>query len=235
MCEMIAVCWPIPRPFDAVTDWLLRMERYGLCRLGWGVAWRHAGRVTGYRSIHSFTSDMEGRARLRHVAAREFLIHLRRPTLLSTMQIADGQPFLDARESFAFCHNGDFLNEPQYRDRYRLYLRGDADSEVGFCMLEEFLASGTAAAEALTTVQSKLSGNSNLGYLAADGSVLVLSEHLHNQMWEFQLGDARIASTQLNSRDESLFNLVFTAATERHQLPVGEPIVVRPPESSASA
>jgi predicted glutamine amidotransferase len=233
VCEMIAVRWPSPRPFDAVTDWLLQIERYGSCRLGWGAAWRHEGRVAGYCSIESFTSDREGRAQLRHVVASEFMVHLRRPTLLSTMQLADGQPFLDVGQNFAFCHNGNFLNEPQYRDQYRSQLRGGADSEVGFCMLKELLTAATTAADVLATVHSKLGGNTNLGYLAADGSLLMLSEHVYNQMWEFQLGDARIASTQLHSRDESIFNLVFSGATQRRQLPAGEPVAISQPEPVA--
>jgi len=96
MCEQITVLWPSPQPFDRVTDWLLQIERFGSCRLGWGVAWRDRGEVRSYRSIGSFTGDLAGRAILAEVESAEFMVHLRRPTLLSTMQLADAQPFVDA-------------------------------------------------------------------------------------------------------------------------------------------
>jgi predicted glutamine amidotransferase len=219
MCEQVTVRWPTPQPFGRVTDWLLRIEAFGSCRLGWGVAWRYDGEVRSYRSIGSFTGDLAGRASLAEVESADFMVHLRRPTLLSTMQLADAQPFVDAAASFAFCHNGNFANEAEYRDRYRDELQGSADSEVGFCMLRELLADGLEATDALATVHAKLAGNANLGYLGADGTALVLSSHPINQMWEFRLGDALITSTQLHSRDNSLFDLVFTGATDRRPVP----------------
>ena len=218
MCEQITVLWPSPQPFDRVTDWLLQIERFGSCRLGWGVAWRDRGEVRSYRSIGSFTGDLAGRAILAEVESAEFMVHLRRPTLLSTMQLADAQPFVDAAASFAFCHNGNFANEAEYRDRYRGELQGSADSEVGYCMLRELLVAGLDPAEAIATVHAKLSGNANLGYLGADGTALVLSSHPINQMWVFRLDEALITSTQLHSRDNSLFDLVFTGATDRQPI-----------------
>jgi predicted glutamine amidotransferase len=218
LCEQLTVRWPTPQPFGRVTDWVLQIERFGSCRLGWGVAWRDRGEVRSYRSIGSFTGDLDGRASLALVESAEFLVHLRRPTLLSTMQLADAQPFVDAAASFAFCHNGNFANESEYRDRYRNELQGSADSEVGYCMLRELLVTGVGPAEALATVHAKLAGNANLGYLGADGTALVLSSHPINQMWEFRLGEALITATQLHSRDNSLFDLVFTGATDRHPI-----------------
>jgi hypothetical protein len=40
-------------------------------------------------------------------------------------------------------------------------------------------------------------------------------------MWHFRLGDAELASTDLHSADNSVFDLVFPAATDRELIEPG--------------
>ena len=67
------------------------------------------------------------------------LVHLRRPSRLSTLDLPDTQPFDDPRGRFAFSHNGDLRDYRGPRERYRAQGRifGRADSEVGERWLED--------------------------------------------------------------------------------------------------
>ena len=142
-------------------------------------------------------------------------MHFRRPTLLSTIQIANTQPFLTAAEDLAFCHNGLFTEAESYRPAYADRLAGAADSEVGFCMLQDLVGSGTAICDALAIVHAKLGGNANLATLDSRGVLALFSKHERNQFWTFRTGDADVAATELHSPDGSLFNLIFPGATDR--------------------
>ena len=149
------------------------------------------------------------------VQSTRFLIHFRRPTLLSTIQLADTQPFLTDRHDLAFCHNGLFNEAETYRPGYAGRLAGAADSEVGFCMLQDLVEAGTSICDALAIVHAKLGGNANLATLDSRGVLALFSKHERNQFWTFRMGDADIAATELHSTDGSLFNLIFPGATDR--------------------
>src|SRR5690242_7353186 len=107
VCEVLAVAWREPERFDRVLPWAAELERLGVAGFGWGVAWlEDDGTVHGYRRPTNLRDDSEGRARLAGVSSNRFLVHLRRPSRLSTVQVADTQPFLADDRRFAFCHNG---------------------------------------------------------------------------------------------------------------------------------
>ena len=215
MCEILAVRWPEPTPFSALAGWARAMEYYGSGRFGWGVAWRDGGRVARHRDPGSMGDDPAVEGHLATVTSTEFLVHFRRPTLLSTIQIADTQPFLTAAEDLAFCHNGLFTEAESYRPEYADRLAGAADSEVGFCMLQDLVESGIATCDALAIVHAKLGGNANLATLDSRGVLALFSKHERNQFWTFKTGDADVAATELHSPDGSLFNLIFPGATDR--------------------
>ena len=162
------------------------------------------------------------------VTSTEFLVHFRRPTLLSTIQIADTQPFLTAAQDLAFCHNGLFTEAESYRPEYADRLAGAADSEVGFCMLQDLVESGTAICDALAIVHAKLGGNANLATLDSQGVLALFSKHERNQFWTFRVGDADVAATELHSPDGSLFNLIFPGATDRAVVDESAVAVSRP-------
>ena len=67
------------------------------------------------------------------------LVHLRRPSRLTTLQMPDTQPFDDPAGRFAFSHNGDLRDYRPARARYRKQgrIHGRADSEVGQRWLED--------------------------------------------------------------------------------------------------
>lgn len=219
MCEILAVKCPEPRPFSAIAGWARAMEYYGSGRFGWGVAWLD-GTGTGRRvRVHLNTGQMVTdeavTGDLGTVESTRFLVHFRRPTLLSTIQLADTQPFVTAEEDLAFCHNGLFKEREAFRTAYAGRLKGGADSQIGFCMLQDLIGEGVPICDALAIMHAKLGGNANLGTLDAQGVIALYSKHETNRFWTFQMGGAQIAATELHSPDDSLFRLIFTQAAAR--------------------
>src|SRR2546430_11968109 len=107
MCEVLAVAWPKPEPFGRVLPWALELERLGVAGFGWGVAWLDGdGIVRVHKRAGKLAEDPAGQAAVRDVASERFLVHLRRPSRLSTAQLSDTQPFVRDDGGFAFCHNG---------------------------------------------------------------------------------------------------------------------------------
>jgi predicted glutamine amidotransferase len=215
MCEILAVQWPSPRPFRDLLPWAARIEHYGIGSFGWGFAWLDRGLVGCHRFPGRMSEDPAIDTDLVAVRSTHFLVHFRRPNKLSTVQLADTHPFSDEACQFAFCHNGSFDREPEFRPRYASRLRGKADSEVGFRMLEDLLAEGRTSRDALSELHSLLGGRANLGLLSGRGELLVFNKYPQNQMWRFRTGGAEVASTALHSADESLFTLVFPQSTDR--------------------
>jgi predicted glutamine amidotransferase len=221
MCEILAVKWPEPRPFSAVAQWARAMEYYGSGRFGWGVAWldEEAGTAGGRVRVHVDTGQMAAdeavAGRLGAVESTRFLIHFRRPTLLSTIQLADTQPFVMENNDLAFCHNGLFAEREAFRPAYAGRLTGDADSQIGFCMLQDMAAEGVPVCDALAIVHAKLGGNANLATLDDQGVIALFSRHETNRFWTFRAGEAQIAATELHSPDDSLFTLIFPEADRR--------------------
>jgi glutamine phosphoribosylpyrophosphate amidotransferase len=223
VCEILAVAAPTEVAFEALLHWASEVERLGVTGFGWGVAWRADGGVRRYRSAASLAEDRAGAEAAAAVRSDRFLIHLRRPSRLSTVQLADSQPFLDADEeggvgAFAFCHNGFLDRHAELRSRYERRLRGGADSEVGFEFFRERLADGVPAAGALLEVHERFGGNANLASLSSDGTLLVYGGHAHNPLWRFEAGGLTVAATALHSEDESLFDLLFVDAGERRRI-----------------
>jgi hypothetical protein len=233
MCEILAVAWPEPRPLALLLERAVEVERWGVDGFGWGVAWldeAHVGdgerdgdgasaaRVVGYRSVESLSADRSGRTELADVRSRRQVIHLRRPSLLSTIDLADTQPFVAEDGGFAFAHNGRFEGHQRFRAQYDGRLRGRADSEVGLRMLEDRLAAGEGPADALTFVLSTLGGYGNLVYLGADGRLVALGDHYLNPFWRFHLDGGVVASTACHSEDDSVFRLAFADARDRARL-----------------
>lgn len=216
MCELFAAVWPEPVPFSDVLPWACAIERFGIAGFGWGVAWVEGGRVHGYRAPRRLSSDGDAVYRLRSVRSRAFLVHLRRPSRLSTIEPDDTQPFVAESGDFAFSHNGLFTADADYRSRFAGRLCGRADSEVGFRLCEDLLATGLAPEEALAAVHRELGGTANLGYLDRNGNVVVYSAYSRNAMCCFRQDCAQLVSTRLHSLDESVFDLIFRDAQDRH-------------------
>jgi len=229
MCELLAVAWERPEPFGRILPWARGLERVGIAGYGWGVAWLEgepgtaAAAVRGYRHPTSLDQDQEGAAALSEVTSTRFLVHLRRPNKLSTVQLADSQPFVDAAEeggpgTFALCHNGLLERRGEIRPAYEHRLKGRADSEVGFVVLADLLAEGVPAEEALPEVHRRFGGKANFGFLSRDGALLAYGGHPANAFWRFGLDGAEVAATQVHSDDLSVFDLLFDRAERRRQV-----------------
>jgi predicted glutamine amidotransferase len=209
MCEMLAVAWEQPQPLEKALLWAREVERLGIARFGWGVAWiSEDGRLRRYRKPISLADDPEGASLVAPEISARVLIHLRRPSMLSTVQLADTQPFLDELRGYAFAHNGYLKRHSDYRPRYEHDLEGKADSEVGFRLFNTQLE-GQSPAAALQAVHEELGGTANLAYLSAEGELHVYGGNRENPLWTFQFEGATVACTGLHSQDDSLFELLF--------------------------
>jgi predicted glutamine amidotransferase len=230
---MLAAAWPTPQPYTALHDWVEGLERFGLGSFGWGVAWlTEAGEVRVERGLGRYTDEVADTGVL-GVTSDRFLVHLRRPNKLSTVQFADTQPFFRGTE-YAFAHNG-FLDRaetlrPSYEDR----LAGGADSEVGWCFLQDRLDEGTEPLDVLREVDETFSGKVNLGYLDRRGRLAVYSHNLSNAMWRFSARGADIASTALHSDDDSVFTLVYPESTDRRLVPAGTAVLIGDAENGGA-
>lgn len=227
MCELLAAAWERPLPFGRLVDRVVRLERWGISSFGWGVAWLDEdGRVRVDRGLGRFQDEAPVREELVRARGTRFLVHLRRPSRLSTVQLADTQPFPEG-DRHAFCHNGFLARAESVRPRFAAGLGGAADSEVGWAFLKEQLAGGLPPADGLRAVDDAFGGTMNLGYLDSTGRLLVYARNELNPMWRFCLierdsgGAVRgdVAATSLHSIDETLFDVVFPDATDRGLLP----------------
>lgn len=239
MCELFVARSPEPFRIGELWPFAARLERYGIAGFGWGAAWRAAdGTLALHRDPAAFRDD-PGRDRLADVETTSLLVHLRRPSRLSTLALADTQPFLDPAGRFAVSHNGDFRHVKARRDGYRAAgrIHGRADSEVGARWLEDEWGHGEPPL-LLAALHDAFGGQANLAVLAADGTPHVYAGNQENPVFRFRLpvagGGGRpvggtgsgaggrsveMVSTGLYSLDRSLFRLVAPHAQERRVLP----------------
>jgi Glutamine amidotransferases class-II len=235
MCEILAVASETPLELGAVLSWAAELERFGISGFGWGVAWVDAeGGLHCYRKPTSLATDVQGTLELRQAGCVAALVHLRRPSRLSTVEMADTQPFVDEARRFAFVHNGRFAWDDRYRPRFHSELLGRADSEVGFRLFASLLDEGQRPVPALAAVHGALGGTANLCCLTGEGETVLYGGHPSNALYRFQLGDLHVACTGLHSDDTSVFDLVFPEGTER-ALVGPEPGLLRRPRSTHGA
>jgi glutamine phosphoribosylpyrophosphate amidotransferase len=145
------------------------------------------------------------------------LVHLRRPSKLSTLQLPDTQPFDDPAGRFSFSHNGDLRDYQPLRARYRGEgrIHGRADTEVGARWLEDAWRDDTPPALTLAALHDRFGGQANLAILAADGTPHHYAGNSDNPVFTFRLGQIGVASTGIYSLDRSLFRYVAHGATDR--------------------
>ena len=107
MCEHFVARAREPFRLDELWPFSEKLERFGIAGFGWGAAWLAAdGGLHSHRDLRAFRDDPE-RDALGATETTSLLVHLRRPSRLSTLGLADTQPFLDPAGRFAFSHNGD--------------------------------------------------------------------------------------------------------------------------------
>src|SRR5262245_59732493 len=133
MCEQFVARAAEPFRLDELWPLAEKLERFGLAGFGWGAAWLNPDDGLGcHRDVRAFRDD-PGREAVGAIETTSVLVHLRRPSRLSTLQLADTQPFADPQARFAFSHNGDFRDWRAARATYREQgrIQGLADTEVG--------------------------------------------------------------------------------------------------------
>jgi hypothetical protein len=223
---MLVAAYDEARPFGDLVSVVSGLEQFGLAGFGWGVAWldEDAGAVRGVRGLGRYRDEGLRCDSLLARTSRRFLVHLRRPSQLSTVQMADTQPFFDGDRS-AWCHNGYLERANQLRGRFEGRLHGRADSEVGWQFFLDRVAEG---------VDEEFGGKVNLAYLTADGELSIYSRNETNRMWQFRLDGGDIAATDLHSDDSSLFDLVVPRATDRRRVAPGSALRIAGPVALAA-
>jgi hypothetical protein len=216
MCEQLVA--RAAEPFRLEELWPLaeRLERFGIAGFGWGVSWVGAdGELHAHRDTRALRDD-PARVSIGREAATAVLVHLRRPSRLSTLQLPDTQPFVDPAGRFAFSHNGELDRWQGARAAYREQGRiaGRADSEVGQRWLED--AWGEAPGpDLLATLHAGFGGVANLALLGRDRTAAHYAGNPENPVFTFRLGRIGVASTAIYSIDRSLFRFAAPGATNR--------------------
>jgi glutamine phosphoribosylpyrophosphate amidotransferase len=237
MCEHFIARASEPFRLDELWPFAERLERFGMAGFGWGATWL-TGEATldTHRDVRAFRDDPNAGA----VGANEttsVLVHLRRPSKLSTLQLADTQPFVDPAGRFSFSHNGDLRRHPDFRPRYRAEgrIHGRADTEVGARWLEDAWDDCPSAGDALRALHDTFEGEANLATIDPSGTVVHYAGNDENPVFSFRLGRIGIVSTALYSIDRSLFQLAARGATERRLARPGVTLALAPDGAAVSA
>ncbi len=230
VCEHYVARAAEPFRIDALWEFTDRLEHYGMAGFGLGAAWVSAdGRIGSHRDVRSFRDD-PATTEIGGHETTSLLVHLRRPSKLSTHQLADTQPFVDPAERFVFSHNGDLQAVTESRRRFleQGRIHGRADTEVGARWLEDHWDGCPSAAAALRELHRTFPGESNLAALARDGSVAHYAGNRENPVFAFRLGRIGVACTALYSIDRSLFQLAAPGATDRRLVRPGDAVSLDP-------
>jgi glutamine phosphoribosylpyrophosphate amidotransferase len=237
MCEHFIARSADPFRLDELWPFTERLEHYGLAGFGWGAGWLGTdGRLASYRDIRAFRDD-PGRQSVGATETTVALVHLRRPSRLSTLTLADTQPFDDPAGRFVFSHNGDLRDYRRLRSEYRAQgrIHGRADSEVGERWLEDAWREGEPVGQLLCALHERFGGQANLAVLTADGAPHHYAGNDENPVFSFRLGRIGIVSTGLYSLDRSVFRYAAPGATDRRLVRPGTTVSLGRDGSAQSA
>jgi glutamine phosphoribosylpyrophosphate amidotransferase len=217
MCELFIARAAEPFRLDTLWPFAERLERFGIAGFGWGAAWvDDEGRLASHRDLRAFRDDPAA-GEIGAIEATAVLVHLRRPSRLSTLTMPDTQPFDDPAGRYVFSHNGDLRDYRRLRAEYRAAgrIHGRADTEVAARWLEDAWQPGEPVAQTLAALHERFGGQANLAVLATDGTPHHYAGNSENPVFSFRLGRIGVASTGIYSLDRSLFRFVAPSATER--------------------
>ena len=222
MCEHFIARASEPFRLDELWPFAAKLERFGIAGFGWGAAWIDGdGGLQSYRDIRAFRDD-PGIVALGATETRAALVHLRRPSRLSTLTGPDTQPFDDPAGRYAFSHNGDLRDYRALRATYRAQgrIHGRADTEVGARWLEDAWDPAERPEHLLAALHDRFGGQANLAVLTADGDPYHYAGNGENPVFTFRLGRIGVVSTGIYSLDRSLFRFVAPGATDRRLVPL---------------
>ena len=229
MCEHFVARASAPFRVGDLWPFAERLERFGIAGFGWGAAWLTAsGTIAWHRDLRAFRDDDTGRERVGSERTTSLLVHLRRPSRLSTLTLPDTQPFVDPEGRFAFSHNGDLRDYKPWRSRYRAEgrIHGRADTEAGARWLEDEWSAQPDPAVALVSLHRTFGGHANLALLTPNGALHHYAGNSENPVFAFCLGAVRVASTGIYSLDRSLFRYVVPTATDRSLVREGSTVTL---------
>jgi Glutamine amidotransferase domain len=222
MCEQFVARAAEPFRLDELWDFIERLERFGIAGFGWGIAWVGTdGRIESHTDTRAFRDDPRRDGAGGHETTTA-LVHLRRPSRLSTIGPADTQPFDDPGGRYSFSHNGDLALHRDWRARYRAQgrIHGRADTEVGARWLEDEWGDGGSVPHLLGALHDTFGGQANLAVLTADGGAYHYAGNRENPVFTFRLGRIGVAATALYSLDRSLFRFAAPGASDRRLVPI---------------
>ncbi|HHW37342.1 MAG TPA: hypothetical protein GXX18_08930 [Bacillales bacterium] len=221
MCELLTVKSEESIPIEWIFHYASLLDKYGIAGFGWGVAWKcDNGQIRRYRAIEGVRNDVLAPQTLKGLEAKEYLVHLRRPSLMKSMAFNNSQPYLNEEESLAFAHNGYFTNHDQFRPLFINELQGTSDSEIGYQYYLTKTKEQKDPVISLELTHQKLEGKANLVVFQKDQDTLLYAGNDDNRMYVFDLDDVRCASTSLHSQDDFLFQAIFPTATNVKQIPL---------------
>ncbi len=218
MCEHFIARAEEPFRLDELWPFAERVERFGIAGFGWGATWLGAGgRLHSHRDVAAFRDDHDGRERVGRAETTAALVHLRRPSRMSTLSMADTQPFDDPAGRYSFSHNGDLHDYRTLRTAYRAQgrIHGRADTEVCARWLEDAWHEAEPPAHLLAALHDRFGGQANLAVLTADGTPHHYAGNGDNPVFSFRLGRIGIVSTGIYSMDRSLFRFAAPRASDR--------------------
>jgi glutamine phosphoribosylpyrophosphate amidotransferase len=228
VCEHFIARAAEPFRLDELWPFAEKLERFGIAGFGWGAAWiDDGGRLASYRDLRAFRDD-PGRTAIGATRTTAVLVHLRRPSRLSTLTLPDTQPFDDPAGRFAFSHNGDLRDWRALRATLRAQgrIHGRADTEVGARWLEDAWRADEPVATLLERLHDRFKGQANLAVLSADATPHAYAGNGENPVFSFRLGRIGLVSTGIYSLDRSFFRYVAPAATERRLVPLGTTVAL---------
>lgn len=233
MCEHFVARAAEPFRVDELWPFTERLERIGIAGFGWGAGWLAAdGTLATHRDTRALRDDPAA-GTIGVLETTSLLVHLRRPSRLSTLTLPDTQPFADPRGRFVFSHNGELRDWRPWRARYREQgrIHGRADTEVGARWLEDawddpVLLDGRSGCGMLTCLHETFGGQANPALLEPDGTLHAYAGNTENPVFAFRLGRIEVVSTGIYSLDRSLFRFAATGATDRRLIPIGRAVTL---------
>lgn len=215
MCEMLALQSSKPFQLSTALQFGLTIEKFGIARFGWGVSWVQDGVLQNYRSELGLAEDEQGQQQLAGQLATSCLIHLRRPSFLSTIALENSQPYL-ADGEFAFGHNGYLADHVLWREEFAEAVQGQSDSEMGFHLYRQRLATESPVDAINSTLRDTVGqGEANVIVLHRDESLVAAGSNERNPMYWFAGSDFTGIVTGLHSLDQYLFTHLLPWV-ERH-------------------
>ena len=229
MCELLAVTVPPdarPLSMDTVLTWSRLMDEWGLAGYGWGMVFEQEDGLHRYRSLSGIRNDALAGQVLPRIKTRRLFVHVRRPSLMSTMSQLDAQPYLDDETGMAFAHNGYLAGHQDLRPHFTDRLTGRSDSEVGFQLWLQAMREGSAAESALQNVHARLGGQANFMSMARNGRIWVYAGNVENAVYRFRIDGWEIAATSLHSYDHFVFETIFPDALDIREVPPGSVVAM---------